>query len=67
MNEKAGIAMSQSLRMIRNERDEKQARNKYYETVGMIRGLFYGGAIDSFQQVVLTQLAGSAYINAGKP
>lgn len=67
MNDKAGLAVRQSLRMIRNERDEHQARAHYYETIGMLRGLFYGGAIDSWQQVALTQLAGNAYINAGKP
>ena len=33
----------------------------------MLRGLYYGGEIDSMELVALTQLAGSAYINAGKP
>lgn len=67
MNEKAQLAIRQSMRMIRSETDDHQARAHYYETVGMLRGLYYGGAIDSGEQVSLTQLAGSAYINAGKP
>lgn len=49
------------------ESDVHRARIEYYETVGMLRGLHYGGAIDSWQLLALTELAGSAYINAGKP
>lgn len=67
MNEKALLALRQSLRIIRRESDVHRARIEYYETVGMLRGLHYGGAIDSWQLVALTELAGSAYINAGKP
>ncbi|MCL8035338.1 hypothetical protein [Pseudomonas aeruginosa] len=67
MNEKASLALRQSLRIIRRENDVHRARIEYYETVGMLRGLHYGGAIDSWQLVALTELAGSAYINAGKP
>ncbi|HCI2922985.1 TPA: hypothetical protein NOU56_001255 [Pseudomonas aeruginosa] len=67
MNEKASMAVRQSLRIIRRESDVHRARIEYYETVGMLRGLHYGGAIDSWQLVALTELAGSAYINAGKP
>ncbi|HCF4893212.1 hypothetical protein RBT98_03115 [Pseudomonas aeruginosa] len=67
MNEKALLALRQSLRIIRRENDVHRARIEYYETVGMLRGLHYGGAIDSWQLLALTDLAGSAYINAGKP
>lgn len=67
MNETAELAIRQALRMIRSESNDHDARVHYYETVGMLRGMFYGGLIDSWQQVTLTQLAGSAYINAGKP
>ncbi|HDQ9285318.1 TPA: hypothetical protein QBP86_001893 [Pseudomonas aeruginosa] len=67
VNEKALLALRQSLRIIRRENDVHRARIEYYETVGMLRGLHYGGAIDSWQLVALTELAGSAYINAGKP
>lgn len=67
MNEKALLALRQSLRIIRRENDVHRARIEYYETVGMLRGLHYGGAIDSWQLLALTELAGSAYINAGKP
>ncbi|WP_238943370.1 hypothetical protein, partial [Pseudomonas sp. BIS] len=67
MNEKALLALRQSLRIIRRESDVHRARIEYYETVGMLRGLHYGGAIDSWQLLALTELAGSAYINAGKP
>ncbi|MBG6364509.1 hypothetical protein [Pseudomonas aeruginosa] len=67
MNENALLALRQSLRIIRRENDVHRARIEYYETVGMLRGLHYGGAIDSWQLLALTDLAGSAYINAGKP
>ncbi|HDP3650492.1 TPA: hypothetical protein P6M80_006435 [Pseudomonas aeruginosa] len=67
MNEKALLALRQSLRIIRRENDVHRARIEYHETVGMLRGLYYGGEIDSMELVALTQLAGSAYINAGKP
>lgn len=67
MNETAELAIRQALRMIRSKRDDHEARIHYYETVGMLRGMFYGGVIDSWQQVALTQLAGSAYTNAGRP
>ncbi|MFW4716655.1 hypothetical protein ACOAQQ_03160 [Pseudomonas aeruginosa] len=67
MNEKASMAVRQSLRIIRRESDVHRARIEYHETVGMLRGLYYGGEIDSMELVALTQLAGSAYINAGKP
>ncbi|HGM8370132.1 hypothetical protein AO930_20040 [Pseudomonas aeruginosa] len=67
MNEKASLALRQSLRITRRENDVHRARIEYYETVGMLRGLYYGGEIDSMELVALTQLAGSAYINAGKP
>ena len=67
MNEKPALAVRQALRIIRNEKDDHQARIEYHETVGMLRGLYYGGEIDSMELVALTQLAGSAYINAGEP
>ncbi|HCE6054670.1 hypothetical protein J5324_30170 [Pseudomonas aeruginosa] len=67
MNEKASMAVRQSLRIIRRESDVHRARIEYHETVGMLRGLYYGGEIDSMELVALTQLAGNAYINAGKP
>ncbi|MGE1513589.1 hypothetical protein [Pseudomonas aeruginosa] len=67
MNEKASLALRQSLLIIRRENDVNRARIEYHEAVGMLRGLHYGGAIDSWQLLALTELAGSAYINAGKP
>ncbi|HEJ3288260.1 TPA: hypothetical protein SL361_005608 [Pseudomonas aeruginosa] len=67
MNEKSSRAVRQALRILRNEKDDREARIEYHETVGMLRGLYYGGEIDSMELVALTQLAGSAYINAGKP
>ncbi|MBI7277736.1 hypothetical protein [Pseudomonas aeruginosa] len=67
MNEKSSRAVRQALRILRKEKDDLEARIEYYETVGMLRGLHYGGAIDSWQLLALTELAGSAYINAGKP
>lgn len=67
MNEKSSRAVRQSLRIIRRESDVHRARIEYHETVGMLRGLYYGGEIDSMELVALTQLAGNAYINAGKP
>ncbi|HEP8197228.1 TPA: hypothetical protein VDU56_002603 [Pseudomonas aeruginosa] len=67
MNEKSSRAVRQALRILRKEKDDREARIEYHETVGMLRGLYYGGEIDSMELVALTQLAGSAYINAGKP
>ncbi|HGM5927834.1 TPA: hypothetical protein ACKR65_005028 [Pseudomonas aeruginosa] len=67
MNEKSSRAVRQALRILRKEKDDLEARIEYHETVGMLRGLYYGGEIDSMELVALTQLAGSAYINAGKP
>lgn len=67
MNETGELAIRQALRMIRSASNDHDARVRYYETVGMLRGMFYGGLIDSWQQVALTQLAGNAYINYGKP
>ena len=67
MHEKAAMAVRQYLGMIRSESDHTQASAHYYETVGMLRGLYYGEVIDSSEMVALTQLAGSAYIYAGKP
>ncbi|MFK1548224.1 hypothetical protein ACTXY5_14715 [Pseudomonas aeruginosa] len=67
MNEKSSRAVRQALRILRKEKDDREARIEYHETVGMLRGLYYGGAIDSWQLLALTELAGSAYINAGKP
>ncbi len=66
MNEKSSRAVRQALRILRKEKDDLAARIEYHETVGMLRGLYYGGEIDSMELVALTQLAGSAYINAGK-
>ncbi|HCF3521044.1 hypothetical protein [Pseudomonas aeruginosa] len=67
MNEKSSHAVRQALRILRKEKDDREARIEYHETVGMLRGLYYGGEIDSMELVALTQLAGNAYINAGKP
>ncbi|HGN0982633.1 TPA: hypothetical protein ACKR7U_005769 [Pseudomonas aeruginosa] len=67
LNEKSSRAVRQALRILRKEKDDREARIEYHETVGMLRGLYYGGEIDSMELVALTQLAGSAYINAGKP
>ncbi|MGC6801632.1 hypothetical protein ACP0J5_30120 [Pseudomonas aeruginosa] len=67
MNEKSSRAVRQALRILREKEDDREARIEYHETVGMLRGLYYGGEIDSMELVALTQLAGSAYINAGKP
>ncbi|HBO1781535.1 hypothetical protein KUC73_09450 [Pseudomonas aeruginosa] len=67
MNEKSSRAVRQALRILRKQEDDREARIEYHETVGMLRGLYYGGEIDSMELVALTQLAGSAYINAGKP
>ncbi|MBG6912601.1 hypothetical protein GHV17_01285 [Pseudomonas aeruginosa] len=67
MNEKSSRAVRQALRILRKEKDDRETRIEYHETVGMLRGLYYGGEIDSMELVALTQLAGSAYINAGKP
>ncbi len=67
MNEKSSRAVRQALRVLRKAEDDREARIEYHETVGMLRGLYYGGEIDSMELVALTQLAGSAYINAGKP
>ncbi|WP_201267202.1 hypothetical protein [Pseudomonas aeruginosa] len=67
MNEKSSRAVRQALRILRKQEDDRAARIEYHETVGMLRGLYYGGEIDSMELVALTQLAGSAYINAGKP
>ncbi|MCR3815975.1 hypothetical protein K3Z86_19730, partial [Pseudomonas aeruginosa] len=67
MNEKSLLAVRQELRILRKEKDDREARIEYHETVGMLRGLYYGGEIDSMELVALTQLAGNAYINAGKP
>ncbi|HCE9891875.1 TPA: hypothetical protein NH806_006847 [Pseudomonas aeruginosa] len=67
MNEKSSRAVRQALRILRKEKHDREARIEYHETVGMLRGLYYGGEIDSMELVALTQLAGSAYINAGKP
>ncbi|EMA4524750.1 hypothetical protein U3C01_001580 [Pseudomonas aeruginosa] len=67
MNEKSSRAVRQALRILRKEKDDREARIEYHETVGMLRGLYYGGEIDSMELVALTQLAGNAYINAGKP
>ncbi|MEV1192087.1 hypothetical protein ABZR20_30800 [Pseudomonas aeruginosa] len=67
MNEKYSRAVRQALRILRKEKDDREARIEYHETVGMLRVLYYGGEIDSMELVALTQLAGSAYINAGKP
>ncbi|EPJ5644279.1 TPA: hypothetical protein L5P72_005006 [Pseudomonas aeruginosa] len=67
MNEKSSNAVRQALRILRKEEDDREALISYHETVGMLRSLYYGGAIDSWQLLALTELAGSAYINAGKP
>ncbi|WP_172606997.1 hypothetical protein [Pseudomonas aeruginosa] len=67
MNEKSSRAVRQALRILRKEKDDLEARIEYHATAGMLRGLYYGGEIDSMELVALTQLAGSAYINAGKP
>ncbi|WP_334018201.1 hypothetical protein [Pseudomonas aeruginosa] len=67
MNEKSSRAVRQALRVLRKAEDDREARIEYHETVGMLRGLYYGGEIDSMELVALTQLAGNAYINAGKP
>ncbi|HFQ2050436.1 TPA: hypothetical protein ACHP02_002892 [Pseudomonas aeruginosa] len=67
MNEKSSRAVRQALRILRKQEDDREARIEYHETVGMLRGLYYGGEIDSMELVALTQLAGNAYINAGKP
>ena len=67
MNEKVQLAIRQQMTLIRAEPDHNDARAHYYETTGMLRGLFYGHLIDSMQLVELTMLAGSAYNNAGKP
>lgn len=67
MNEKSSRAVRQALRILRKEKDDREARIEYHETVGMLRGLYYGSEIDSIELVALTQLAGNAYINAGKP
>ncbi|EOA5676336.1 hypothetical protein ACH4U0_006448 [Pseudomonas aeruginosa] len=67
MNEKSSRAVRQALRVLRKAEDDREARIEYHETVGMLRGLYYGGEVDSMELVALTQLAGSAYINAGKP
>ncbi|EPH1616888.1 hypothetical protein L4Q55_006464 [Pseudomonas aeruginosa] len=67
MNEKSSRAVRQALRILRKEKDDREALISYHETVGMLRGLYYGGEVDSMELVALTQLAGSAYINAGKP
>lgn len=67
MNEKSSRAVRQALRILRKQEDDREARIEYHETIGMLRGLYYGGEIDSMELVALTQLAGNAYINAGKP
>ncbi|HBP4574862.1 TPA: hypothetical protein SLV05_006540, partial [Pseudomonas aeruginosa] len=58
MNEKSSRAVRQALRILRKEKDDREARIEYHETVGMLRGLYYGGEIDSMELVALTQLAG---------
>lgn len=67
MSEKASRIAHQQLVMIRSEKDQRQARVHYHETVGMLRGFCLCEVIDSMQLIALTQIAGSAYINAGKP
>ncbi|HEJ1429379.1 TPA: hypothetical protein SLU78_001168, partial [Pseudomonas aeruginosa] len=58
MNEKSSRAVRQALRILRKEKDDRETRIEYHETVGMLRGLYYGGEIDSMELVALTQLAG---------
>ncbi|MBH8640978.1 hypothetical protein I5J79_02060, partial [Pseudomonas aeruginosa] len=58
MNEKSSRAVRQALRILRKEKDDREARIEYHETVGMLLGLYYGGEIDSMELVALTQLAG---------
>lgn len=67
MDEKIRRIVMQQMRMIRGKKDEREARACYYETAGMLRGFRHCEAIDSMQLLVLTELAGNAYINAGRP
>ncbi|WP_143490588.1 hypothetical protein, partial [Pseudomonas aeruginosa] len=58
MNEKSSRAVRQALRILRKEKDDREARIEYHETVGMLRGLYYGGGVGSLELVSPTQPAG---------
>ncbi|HBO3198215.1 TPA: hypothetical protein L4R97_006768, partial [Pseudomonas aeruginosa] len=53
MNEKSSNAVRQALRILRKEEDDREALISYHETVGMLRGLYYGGEVDSMELVAL--------------